>query len=150
MDHTLEESILLIFFLTSFCILKKKREIKHPQKPFRTALPVDHFTASRRENFLCPYVPRESENFLAALMPETVSRLKATGYGKLLEMFLLPVFVYSRISVRSSVCFSCMSSGVEASRLSRRRGSVLDGRTLNHQSGYSTFRPSSSCCAPSA
>src|SRR5918993_4890031 len=48
----------------------------------------------------------------------------------------------SLMSERTSAVRASHSSGVGASRLSRRRGSVFDGRRLNHQDPWSTVSPS--------
>ncbi|GBD19385.1 hypothetical protein HRbin27_01891 [bacterium HR27] len=45
-------------------------------------------------------------------------------------------------TLSTSSVFFRSSSGVVASTLIRRSGCVLDGRALNHQSGYSTVSPS--------
>lgn len=55
-----------------------------------------------------------------------------------------------RIIPSTSSRFSIMSASVLASRLRRRSGSVLEGRTLNHQSGKSIFTPSRWEMFPSA
>jgi hypothetical protein len=54
-----------------------------------------------------------------------------------------------RISARRSSVSRASSSGVVASTFSRSNGSVLDGRTLHHQSSNSTVSPSSRSCRPS-
>ena len=59
-------------------------------------------------------------------------------------------YSYPRIIFKTSSLFSSIISFVFASRLRRRTGSVLEGRTLSHQSGYSIFTPSISLIFPSA
>src|SRR5215212_1606833 len=55
-----------------------------------------------------------------------------------------------RMMTSSAAVRSARSSGVRASTFSRSSGSVFDGRTLHHQSSYSTVSPSSRSCRPSA
>src|SRR6266496_2051284 len=54
-----------------------------------------------------------------------------------------------RMIARTSAVFSSSISGVRASAFSRRSGSVFEGRTLNHQSSYSTVSPSRRSWRPS-
>ncbi len=62
---------------------------------------------------------------------------------------ITPLLHYSRITSRSSLTFASICDCVFASTFNRRSGSVWLGRTLNHQSSYSTVSPSSSIMRPS-
>ena len=52
------------------------------------------------------------------------------------------ILSHERINANTSSRFAAINSGVRASRFNRSSGSVLDGRTLKCQSGYSTDNPS--------
>ena len=62
---------------------------------------------------------------------------------------LPPSITQPRMRASTSSRLRSIRSRVRASRFNRTSGSVFEGRTLNHQSAYSTVRPSSSMIRPS-
>lgn len=83
-------------------------------------------------------------------------RTRLTGLGSqgittmLSPRWPLRAVYHERISARTSSRLAAIISGVAASRFKRSSGSVLDGRTLKCQPGYSIETPSSVDCSASA
>jgi hypothetical protein len=90
-----------------------------------------------------PALPHAHDQIL--VLP-VVDLSPAVGTGQDLEQFRVERHYRLLMIWRTRSVPPASRSSVVASTLSRSSGSVFEGRTLNHQSSYSTVRPSSRSC----